>query len=160
MLPQRRRERKDSERGIVCFYFEGEVSPCAPKKRRTSELLPVAFSVPSTATAFSYVSAICFSATPSVPPWMAVVLCKSAVLRNAKLAPIILHGRKMMGTAPASCLNLPKHFGSLYLEPVFFPHGQKPASAVPVFKQAILRYPLVIRGGSDNMIVTMEKTML
>ena len=26
MLPQRRRERKDSERGIVCFYFEGEVS--------------------------------------------------------------------------------------------------------------------------------------
>ena len=30
MLPQRRRERKDSERGIVCFYFEGEVSPCAP----------------------------------------------------------------------------------------------------------------------------------
>ena len=49
----------------------------------------------------------------------------------------------MMGTAPASCLNLPKYFGSLYLEPVFFPHGQKPASAVPVFKQAILRYPLV-----------------
>ena len=47
----------------------------------------------------------------------------SDVLRNAKLAPIILHGRKMMGTAPASCLNLPKHFGSLYLEPVFFPHG-------------------------------------
>ena len=67
----------------------------------------------------------------------------SDVLRNAKLAPIILHGRKMMGTAPASCLNLPKHFGSLYLEPVFFPHGQKPASAVSVFKQAILRYPLV-----------------
>ena len=66
----------------------------------------------------------------------------SDVLRNAKLAPIILHGRKMMGTAPASCLNLPKHFGSLYLEPVFFPHGQKPASAVSVFKQAILRYPL------------------
>lgn len=64
------------------------------------------------------------------------------VLRNAKLAPIILHGRKMMGTAPASCLNLPKHFGSLYLESVFFPHGQKPASAVSVFKQAILRYPL------------------
>ena len=108
------------------------------------------------------------------------------VLRNAKLAPIILHGRKMMGTAPASCLNLPKHFGSLYLEPVFFPHGQKPASAVSVFKQAILRYPCpkidilvnfwtrvsdkaetsllrgttAIRGGSDNMIVTMEKTML
>lgn len=27
MLPQRRRERKDSERGIVCFYFEEEVSP-------------------------------------------------------------------------------------------------------------------------------------
>ena len=45
--------------------------------------------------------------------------------------------------ASASCLNLPKHFGSLYLEPVFFPHGQKPASAVSVFKQAILRYPLV-----------------
>ena len=44
--------------------------------------------------------------------------------------------------APASCLNLPKHFGSLYLESVFFPHGQKPASAVSVFKQAILRYPL------------------
>ena len=66
----------------------------------------------------------------------------SDVLRNAKLAPIILHGRKMMGTAPASCLNLPKHFGSLYLEPVFFPHGQKSASAVSVFKQAILRYPL------------------
>ena len=66
----------------------------------------------------------------------------SDVLRNAKLAPIILHGRKMMGTAPASCLNLPKHFGSLYLEPVFFPHGQKPASTVSVFKQAILRYPL------------------
>ena len=65
------------------------------------------------------------------------------VLRFAKLAFIILHGRKMMGTAPASCLNLPKHFGSLYLEPVFFPHGQKPASAVSVFKQAILRYPLV-----------------
>ena len=62
--------------------------------------------------------------------------------------------------ASASCLNLPKHFGSLYLEPVFFPHGQKPASAVSVFKQAILRYPLVIRGGSDNMIVTMKKTML
>ena len=82
------------------------------------------------------------------------------VLRFAKLAFIILHGRKMMGTAPASCLNLPKHFGSLYLEPVFFPHGQKPASAVSVFKQAILRYPLVIRGGSDNMIVTMKKTML
>ena len=72
MSPQRRRERKDSERDIVCFYFEGEVSPCAP----------------------------------------------------------------------ASCLNLPKHFGSLYLEPVFFPHAQKPASAVSVFKQAILRYPL------------------
>ena len=65
----------------------------------------------------------------------------SDVLRNAKLAPIILHGRKMMGTDPASCLNLPKHFGSLYLEPVFFPHGQKPASAVSVFKQAILRCP-------------------
>ena len=88
--------------------------------------------------------------------------------------------------APASCLNLPKHFGSLYLEPVFFPHGQKPASAVSVFKQAILRYPCpkidilvnfwtrvsdkaetsllrgttAIRGGSDNMIVIMEKTML
>ena len=28
----------------------GEVSPCTSKKRRTSELLPVAFSVPSTAT--------------------------------------------------------------------------------------------------------------
>ena len=82
------------------------------------------------------------------------------VLHFAKLASIILHGRKMMGTAPASCLNLPKHFGSLYLEPVFFPHGQKPASTVSVFKQAILRYPLVIRGGSDNMIVTMKKTML
>ena len=62
--------------------------------------------------------------------------------------------------APASCLNLPKYFGSLYLEPVFFPHGQKPASAVSVFKQAILRYPLAIRGGSDNMIVIMEKTRL
>ena len=56
----------------------------------------------------------------------------------------------MMGTAPASCLNLPKHFGSLYLEPVFFPHGQKPASAVSVFKQAILRYPLV--SPMQNMI--------
>ena len=43
---------------------------------------------------------------------MAVVLCKSDVLRNAKLAPIILHGRKMMGIAPASCLNLQKYFGS------------------------------------------------
>ena len=32
------------------MYKEGEVSPCASKKRRTSELLPVAFSVPSTAT--------------------------------------------------------------------------------------------------------------
>ena len=28
----------------------GEVSPCASKKRHTSELLPIAFSVPSTAT--------------------------------------------------------------------------------------------------------------
>ena len=64
------------------------------------------------------------------------------VFVQQKLVPIILHGCKMMGTAPASCLNLPKHFGSLYLEPVFFPHGQKPASAVSVFKQAILRYPL------------------
>ena len=63
------------------------------------------------------------------------------VFVQQKLVSIILHGRKMMGTAPASCLNLPKHFGSLYLEPVFFPHGQKPASAVSVFKQAILRYP-------------------
>ena len=27
--------------------------------------------------------------------------------------------------------------------PVFFPLGQKPASAEPAFKQAILRYPLV-----------------
>ena len=71
------------------------------------------------------------------------------VLRNAKLAPIILHGRKMMGTAPASCLNLPKHFGSLYLESVFFPHGQKPASAELPFKQAILRYPLGIRAASE-----------
>ena len=107
MLPQRRRERKDSERCIVCFYFEGEVSPIKNLRhgRRRRKMI-------------------------------------SDVLRNAKLAPIILHGRKMMGTAPASCLNLPKHFGSLYLEPVFFPHGQKPASAVSVFKQAILRYPL------------------
>lgn len=88
----------------------------------------------------------------------------SDVLRNAKLAPIILHGRKMMGTAPASCLNLPKHFGSLYLEPVFFPHGQKPASAVSVFKQAILRYPPHSRAPSmvlvNLQVLRQRKTLL
>ncbi|MGP1594956.1 MAG: hypothetical protein ACTTH8_06895 [Treponema sp.] len=44
----------------------------------------------------------------------------SDVLRNAKLTPIILHGCKMIGNASASCLNLPKCFGSLYLEPYCF----------------------------------------
>ena len=43
------------------MYKEGKVSPCALKKRRTSELLLVAFSVPSTATAS-------FSRTPFVFP--------------------------------------------------------------------------------------------
>ncbi|UTC53007.1 hypothetical protein ABH09_11960 [Treponema sp. OMZ 803] len=43
---------------------------------------------------------------------------------ETQIAPIILHGRKMMGTDPASCLNLPETFRQLYLEPVFFPHGQ------------------------------------
>ena len=60
--------------------------------------------------------------------------------------------------APASCLNLPKHFGSLYLESVFFPHGQKPASAVSVFKQAILRYPLSLPVGFSYIFSAHKKT--
>ncbi|MGP1593880.1 MAG: hypothetical protein ACTTH8_01365 [Treponema sp.] len=43
--------------------MEGD-APYAPKKRRTTVPLPVAFSLPSTATSACFVYAVCFCATP------------------------------------------------------------------------------------------------
>ena len=63
---------------LVLIILHGrKMMDSASKKRCTSELLPVAFSVPSTATTAFLKSAVCFSATLSVPPWMAVVLSSS-----------------------------------------------------------------------------------
>ena len=103
----------------------------------------------------------------------------SDVLRNAKLAPIILHGRKMMGTAPALAafpaaslqgFSVPSNLAS------FYSNRQQGSSATPAQKLTSLsiferefrvnaKHRLLlgtsgIRAASNNMIVIMEKTML